>query len=145
MWSHGLQNKKSLANETFESEVEKGMRSIYECEAQNRNGSKAEFWQRCSPPSYVFLFYMQNFELENRGSKATVARGLYDHQLALWRTVYPDEFFCVVSFEMLQDHTESMLQTIAAFLGLRTDIDWNAQNTSLAYSKVSVMKALLGH
>jgi hypothetical protein len=48
---------------------------------------------------------------------------MYDHQLAYWRTVYPAESFCIVSFEMTQEKPVAALHTIADFLGL-DDFKW---------------------
>jgi hypothetical protein len=51
------------------------------------------------------------------------SRGLYDQQLAYWRSVYPADYFCVVSFEMLLAKPVWMMRVVSAFIGLR-EYDW---------------------
>ena len=61
---------------------------------------------------------------------------MYDQQLAYWRSVYPAESFCIVSFEMLESEPVRTLEVVSGFLGLR-EYNWASEtgtvrNTSLA-------------
>ena len=56
-------------------------------------------------------------------SGSNVARGMYDQQLAYWRSVYPAESFCIVSFEMLESEPVRTLEVVSGFIGLR-EYNW---------------------
>ena len=61
---------------------------------------------------------------------------MYDQQLAYWRSVYPAESFCIVSFEMLESEPLRTLEVVSRFIGLREQ-SWSSvigtvRNTSLA-------------
>ena len=50
---------------------------------------------------------------------------MYDQQLAYWRSVYPAESFCIVSFEMLNSEPVRTLEVVSGFLGLR-EYNWSS-------------------
>jgi hypothetical protein len=49
---------------------------------------------------------------------------MYDQHLAYWRSHFPPESFCVLSFEFFERHTAEALAVVSRFLGVG-ELDWS--------------------
>jgi hypothetical protein len=124
------------------------MKKVLECEQKHQSGShqkpesSTSMWEQCGDLESDHLqcskigFVDMQCMLLYDDYDSLVLSGMYDQQLAYWRSVYPAEDFCIVSYDMFSKEPTRTLQVVSDFIGLR-EFNWQsvigtARNNSAA-------------
>ena len=99
------------------------------CVAGHTHCSEAELWEDCRGSA---------------GVKDPIIDGLYDLQIATWRALFPDRYFCVISNEYYRNNQSLALATIERFTGLPHHNKWLAYHHKSAASNQTADAELTG-